>query len=226
MSTALTHEEHAMGDTWFDPDQRATVAAAMARIIPTDDVPGAAEADTITFLDRYLSGPDRVYAKPDGSGFETLEGKRREAWQTRIDVVRDIYTQGIERLDAVADERFSARFVELSPERQDAVLTALDTPLSDAQRDEHQRMALYGAPVEPALQQTSAEVDLGFVALLVLHTRQGFYADPIYGGNKERVGWDVIGFPGPASLSESHEGRFDTLSWFAQDRNHCNGKPA
>jgi choline dehydrogenase-like flavoprotein len=77
---------------------------------------------------------------------------------------------------------------------------------------------LYGATVEPALQQTSAEVDLGFVPLLALHTRQGFYADPIYGGNRNRVGWDVIGFPGPASLAEVHTGRYSTLDYFADDR--------
>ena len=214
-----------MSDTWFDPHQRASVAAAMARMIPTDDAPGATEADTITFLDRYLSGPDRVYAMPDGSGFETLEGRRREAWRTRIEVVRDIYAAGLERLDAVARMRFGAPFVDLAEDAQDAVLTELDTPLTDAQDDERQRMALYGAPVEPALQQTSAEVDLGFVALLALHTRQGFYADPIYGGNRDRVGWDVIGFPGPKTLAEPHEGRFDTLAWFAEDRTHSNDTP-
>jgi len=52
-------------------------------------------------------------------------------------------------------------------------------------------------PPEPALQQSVIEIGLGFVPLLALHTRQGFYADPIYGGNRGRVGWDVIGFPGP-----------------------------
>ena len=41
----------------------------MAWIIPTDDTPGACEAGTIDFLDRYLSGIGYVYAKPDGSGF-------------------------------------------------------------------------------------------------------------------------------------------------------------
>lgn len=215
-----------MSDTFFNPHQRATVAAAMARIIPTDDTPGAAEADTITFLDRYLSGPDRVYARPDGSGFETLTGKRRDAWQTRIDIVRECYVSGIERLDVVSNESHGADFIALSPERQDAVLTAMDTPKSVKQNEESQRLALYGAPVEPALQQTSAEIDLGFVGLLVLHTRQGFYADPIYGGNKDRVGWDVIGFPGPASLEESHQGRYCTLRWFSEDRTHCNGRPA
>jgi gluconate 2-dehydrogenase gamma chain len=52
------------------------------------------------------------------------------------------------------------------------------------------------------MQQTSAEVDLEFVPLLALHTRQGFYADPVYSGNRNRIGWDVIGFPAPAFLAE------------------------
>lgn len=213
-----------MSDTFFNSQQRAIVAAAMARIIPTDDTPGATEADTITFLDRYLSGPDHVYAKPDGSGFETLNGKRRDAWQTRIDIVRECYLRGIERLDIVSNERHGTNFISLSSEQQDAVLIALDTPKSVGQNEENQRLALYGAPVEPALQQTSSEVDLGFVDLLVLHTRQGFYADPIYGGNKHRIGWKAIGFPGPASLEEPHQGRYCTLRWFADDRTHGNGR--
>ena len=49
-----------------------------------------------------------------------------------------------------------------------------------------------------------------------MHTRQGFYADPIYGGNKGRVGWQVIGFPGPTSLNEVFTGRYSTLAWFAE----------
>ena len=49
-----------------------------------------------------------------------------------------------------------------------------------------------------------------------MHTRQGFYADPIYGGNKDRIGWQVIGFPGPASLNEVFTGRYSTLAWFAE----------
>ena len=48
---------------FFDAHQRATVEAAMARMIPTDDTPGAREAGTVDFLDRYLSGIDFVFAK-------------------------------------------------------------------------------------------------------------------------------------------------------------------
>ena len=64
-----------MPNTFFNAHQRATIEAAMARIIPTDDTPGAREAGCIDFLDRYLVGIGFIFAKPDGSGFETLEGQ-------------------------------------------------------------------------------------------------------------------------------------------------------
>src|SRR5829696_5879572 len=142
---------------FFDDFQRRTIEAAMARIIPTDHEPGARDAGAIDFLDRYLSGINFVYAKPDGNGFERLEGERA--------------------------------------------------------REEEQSIAGF-APPEPALQQIAAEIDLDFFPLLVLHTRQGFLADPIYGGNRGRVGWDVIGFPGPTSLVEAHAGCYSTLPYF------------
>jgi gluconate 2-dehydrogenase gamma chain len=212
-------------DTYLDPHQRATVQAAMARIIPTDETPGATEAGTIDFLDRYLSGTAYIYAKPDGSGFETLTGKQEQAWQQRIERIREAYTAGVRELDARAQESHGSDFVDLPGETQDEVLHDLEQPYVEQEAAlEEARMTLYGAPVEPALQQTNAEIDLGFVPLLALHTRQGFYADPIYGGNRDRVGWEVIGFPGPASLAEVHTGRYSTLDYFADTREHANGK--
>jgi gluconate 2-dehydrogenase gamma chain len=73
--------------TFFNAQQRAAIEAAMARIIPTDDQPGTREARTIDFLDRYLSGLDFIYAKPDGSGFEKLEGRRADAWKQCIEII-------------------------------------------------------------------------------------------------------------------------------------------
>ena len=206
---------------FFGDHQRATIEAAMARMIPTDDTPGATEAGTIDFVDRYLSGIDYIYAKPDGSGFEQLSGKRAEAWRQRVEIMRERYVSGVRDLDERARAAYGADFVELAPEQQDQVLRDLERPDQAQEAKLAQAEAtLYGATVEPALQQTSAEVDLGFVPLLALHTRQGFYADPIYGGNRNRVGWDVIGFPGPASLAEVHTGRYSTLDYFADDREH------
>jgi gluconate 2-dehydrogenase gamma chain len=36
----------------------------------------------------------------------------------------------------------------------------------------------------------------GFFAMLNQHTREGMFADPMYGGNVNFAGWDLIGYPG------------------------------
>ncbi len=200
----------------FDEQQRRTIEAAMARIIPTDHQPGAREAGTIEFLERYLSGLDYVYAKPDGSGFERLEGRRAAAWRQRIEILRGKYVAGIEALDRRSRDLFGDDFDRLSEDRQDRVLVDLERPTQAQERALEQERAVAGwAPPEPAMQQSATEVELGFVPMLALHTRQGFYADPIYGGNKNRVGWQMIGFPGPASLADVQAGRSSTLPYFA-----------
>ena len=206
-------------ERFFDPHQRATLEAAMARIIPTDDQPGAREAGTVEFLDRYLSGLDFIYAKPDGSGFEKLEGKRAEAWQRRIAILRAKYVEGVKELDRRSQSQFDADFVGLTTEQQDRILAGVERPTLQIEAGLEEAQAVTGfAPVEPALQQTSTEIELDFFPLLALHTRQGFYADPIYGGNKNRVGWKLIGFEGPESLAETHAGRFTTLPFFAEQQ--------
>src|ERR1700744_1892183 len=113
---------------FFDVRQRATIEAAMARIIPTDDQPGAREAGTIDFLDRYLSGLGFIYAKPDGSGFEKLEGKRADAWKQRIDIIRAKYVDGVIELDRKSQAQFAAEFVRLTSEQQDRILTGMEHP--------------------------------------------------------------------------------------------------
>lgn len=202
-------------DRFFDDHQRATIEAAMARIIPTDDTPGATEAGAVEFLDRYLAGLERIFAKPDGSGFETLSGRPAEAWQRRIDRIRAVYEAGIADLDARCGAAFGTDFAGLDPAQQDDILGQLDPGSAVLPGD-------VGGE-SPPLQQTKAEIDLDFFPLLCLHTRQGFYADPIYGGNRERVGWDTIGFPGPVSLAEVHTGRYSTLAWFAEHQPEHDG---
>ena len=43
-----------------------------------------------------------------------------------------------------------------------------------------------------------------FFALLLQNTQEGFFADPIYGGNRDMAGWKLIGFPGA---------RYDYRDW-------------
>src|ERR1700732_2884579 len=138
---------------FFDAHQHATIEAAMARIIPTDDQPGAREAGTIDFLDRYLSGLEFIYAKPDGSGFEKLQGKHADAWKRRIEIIRSKYAEGIRELDRRSRSQFGAEFGRLTCEQRDRILAGMEHPAlqNEAGADE-------AKSAEPALQQTNAEV--------------------------------------------------------------------
>jgi gluconate 2-dehydrogenase gamma chain len=184
--------------SFFDERQWETVEAAMSRIIPSDDGPGAREAGTVRFLDRYLSGV--IYAKADGSGFREPAGADADAWRQRIEALRTQYQHGIEDLDRRSREDYGEEFRALAPEQQDRVLAVVEEA---------------GDRGEAAgLQEPATEEGLDFFALLVLHTRQGFYSDPVYGGNADHVGWRHLGFPGPSSMAEVHSGAWSTLPYF------------
>ena len=44
--------------------------------------------------------------------------------------------------------------------------------------------------------RTRESAPQAFFNLLLAHTIAGFFADPVYGGNRDMVGWKLIGFPG------------------------------
>ena len=133
-----------------DP-QWKTVEAITARIIPTDHEPGAVEANCVNFIDKALAHED-ARLKP-------------------------IYQKGLAGIDQVSKKKLGKPFVELTPEQQDDVLTAMESGKAE------------GWPsggVGPA----------EFFATVRMHTIVGFLADPRYGGNRDHVGWKVTGYPG------------------------------
>jgi gluconate 2-dehydrogenase gamma chain len=208
------------GRLFFTEAEWATVEAATARIIPTDHAPGAREAMVVRFIDRFLSGIGYVYASPDGSGFLDMDGKDAEAWRERVADRAQRYREGIAELEALARERHGAGFAALAEDEQDAVLELLSgrpKPHPVRAREEDDRSGGGGPP--PTNQPVNDE-GLPFFDLLVFHTRQGFYADPAYGGNADHAGWRAIGYPGPASLAETIDGSYTTLAYLPDETNH------
>jgi gluconate 2-dehydrogenase gamma chain len=195
---------------FFDDHQWETIEAATARIIPTDHDPGAREARCVRFIDRYLSGIGYIYAAADGSGFLELSGRLADAWRARIGDMQRTYRQGIRELDAIA-EQFGGPFKSLSDADQDHVLELMSgQPKPEAVslgRDVGVKTFLQGLFDE----------GLGFFDALCLHTRQGFYSDPAYGGNRGHVGWEVVGFPGPKSLKETNDLTYSVREYFVLD---------
>jgi gluconate 2-dehydrogenase gamma chain len=198
---------------FFTEHEWDTVEAAAARIIPTDDDPGAREARVIVFIDRYLSGIDYYYASADGGGFLRMTGREAVAARARNRDFQRLYREGVRQLDEISHELVGQPFKDAPEETQDAVLERVS-----------------GAPKPTSLSRTSREIfhsklqgntdeGMPFFQTLAFHVRQGFYADPVYGGNKDRVGWKVIGFPGPEKLRDTMDGTYSTADYFLQDHN-------
>ena len=89
---------------------------------------------------------------------------------------RPAYAAGLAALDAYARTAAGAAFAELAPERQDAVLTDLE-----------QNRATGFTPSSAA-----------FFDLVLGHTLEGTFGDPNYGGNRDFIGWELLGYPGLA----------------------------
>lgn len=89
---------------------------------------------------------------------------------------RDDYSLGLAAINVYArlKEPSVRSFTDLSVEQQDAVL-----------REMEQDVQLGFIPSSSA-----------FFNLVRGHTLQGTFCDPVYGGNANMVGWDLIGYPG------------------------------
>lgn len=196
---------------FFNDHEWETIEAAACRIIPTDRDPGAREARVIVFIDRYLSGTEYHYAAANGSGFLEMAGPDARAARARIADMQLLYRNGIEQLDELAREAGEAAFKDTSEEVQDSILEKVSGQPKPAP------ISLSGKDVYYSRLQGSTDEGKPFFDTLCLHVRQGFYADPVYGGNKNQVGWDVIGFPGPKSLRDTVDGTYTTADHFVQE---------
>lgn len=193
---------------FFTEHEWETVEAATARIMPTDQDPGAREARVVVFLDRYLSGIDYVYAAADGSGFLKMSGRYADAWRARMADMQRTYREGLRNLDDQSVLEKGSLFKELSESDQDHMLEKISGAPKPG------KVTLGTKEAVTTFLQGSFDEGLDFFPALCLHTRQGFYCDPVYGGNKDQMGWKFIGFPGPESLKDTMDGTYNTHEYF------------
>lgn len=145
----------------------------------------AHEAATVEALaGRIIPGsPDDPGAREAGAGVyidRALAGPYRH--------LQRLYRTGLAALDDRCLEQHGRRYVELDEAGQDAVLE----PLAEGEW-----AAALGAE---RAESGSEEADVGllpyFFAVVRQHVVEGTFGDPVYGGNKDMVGWRLIGFPG------------------------------
>ena len=198
------HSNTNMGFVNFVPHQIAILRAACNRIIPTDDTgPGAEEAGVVYFIDREV-GSHKYYRGRRYVQGPFLNGESNQGDQSLL-TLADRFRIGLESLNAYAQANYDGGFADLTEEQQDEILTAM----SAGEVTDFGSISIDTSPLNPMATGGQPGVDAqGFFNLLVSYTKAGFFSDPVHGGNRDMVGWKMIGFPG------AH------LSWFDQIENH------
>jgi gluconate 2-dehydrogenase gamma chain len=163
----------ALGYAFLTAEEAAFIEPAVARLIPSDETgPGALEAGVPTYIDRQLAAPwgagEQLYRK---GPWHTA--KPELGYQLRF-TPAELFRNALRGVSDDLRKSNRGSFGTLAPEEQDAYLKALEKESRD----------LNGVPS-----------DVFFQSLLEI-TIEGYFCDPAYGGNKDMVGWKLIGFPG------------------------------
>lgn len=171
--------------------EQATLVGAMAdRIWPKDgDSPSASELGVVAYLDGQLSGAwgagERFYRQgpfrePESSG---------HGYQLKL-TPREVYREVLPKIEEHVSSNYSGKtFAALDAKDQDAVLTDLQGGKVDL-----------GLATSP-----NGFTSASFFAMFLQNVTEGLFADPAYGGNRDRQGWKHIDYPGdPMAYGDSY----------------------
>jgi gluconate 2-dehydrogenase gamma chain len=170
------------GWNYFSDAEGAAMEPLADRIIPPDaDTPGGKDAGCAIFVDRQLAGP---YGRNEGlyNRSPFLKGAKQQGPQDAAGPARQ-YRDGLAALDRHSRQAHAGKaFAELSDPEKDEILAGLESGAAN----------LEGVDGK------------AFFEMVLKDVQQGFFADPIYGGNRDMVAWKMIGYPGA---------RYDYRDW-------------
>jgi gluconate 2-dehydrogenase gamma chain len=162
---------------FFNADEAAFMEATVDTLIPSDEIgPGALELGVAAYIDRQMAG---AY----GRGYRMYrvgpygEGTPQQGWQIAMSPA-ELIRAGIGDVDAYAIRQHKKNFASLPAADRAAVLTAVDEGKADLKT------------VPPRF----------FFNQLLILVNEGYFGDPLYGGNKDKAVWKMIGFPGADAM--------------------------
>jgi gluconate 2-dehydrogenase gamma chain len=167
---------------FFTGAEGRAIEAIADRIIPPDSqTPGGKDAGCAVFVDRQLAGPygqqEGLYTRPP-----FLKGMKQQGPQSEAGPAQT-YRTGLAALDRYCGSKYAGKtFADLGDSDKDEILRGLDS----------EKLTLEGIDGKAFFDQ------------MVKDIQEGFFADPIYGGNRDMVAWRMIGYPGA---------RYNYLDW-------------
>jgi gluconate 2-dehydrogenase gamma chain len=160
--------------------EAAFLGAVYDTIIPADRLsPSGSDCGLVNYIDRQLAGAWGNGARLYRNG-PFVKGLPEQGYQLSL-TPREFFAAGIKAANAWARKTYGKEFDRLSVADRNAALTAMQE--GKAEFKNFSSRALFGQ--------------------LLTITMQGFFSDPIYGGNRDKVSWKMLGYPGlPATYSD------------------------
>jgi gluconate 2-dehydrogenase gamma chain len=161
--------------------EAAFIVAAVDTLIPADELsPSGSDCGVAVFIDRQLDSAWGGGAKMYRSG-PFHRGKPEQGYQLAL-TPREFFATGIVAANAWSRKNFGGKdFDRLAADDRVAALKAMEAG-------------------KAAFENFDARAFFGQLHAL---TMAGFFADPIYGGNRDKVAWKMLGFPGlPATYAD------------------------
>jgi gluconate 2-dehydrogenase gamma chain len=160
--------------SYFSAAEWAFINAAVDRLIPAEGAgPGALQAGVPEFIDRQMELPYGHGAYFYMKGPFLPDSPATLGYQLRYSP-REIYRLGIAATNLATQESQGKPFAQLAAVDQDNFLEKM----------EKGRVQFPSVPAPV------------FFGQLLGNSKEGYFADPLYGGNRGMVAWKWIGFPG------------------------------
>jgi gluconate 2-dehydrogenase gamma chain len=170
------------GYTFLNLDEAAFVEALVDHMVPADEVsPKGTDLGVNIYIDRALAGGwgkgDRLYMQGPWK-----QGTPSQGYQLPLTPAQ-LYRAGIEATNVHCRKVFGKSFDRIEAAQRQEVLVGLSTGKITFDN---------GLPARL------------FWATLYQTVIEGMYSDPIYGGNRNKAGWAIIGFPGVIAVHRDH----------------------
>jgi gluconate 2-dehydrogenase gamma chain len=161
------------------PTEHAFVVAAVDTLIPADELsPSGSACGVDIFIDRQMASAWAGGAKMYRSG-PFHKGKPEQGYQLAL-TPREYFATGVIATNEYTRKTYGKDFDRLAEADRAATLTAMQSGKAEFKNFSSR----------------------GFFNQLHTLAIQGFFGDPIYGGNKNAVSWKMLGFPGlPATYA-------------------------
>jgi gluconate 2-dehydrogenase gamma chain len=169
------------------PSEVAFVSAVADTMIPADELsPSGTDCGVVTYVDRQLAGAYGASAKMYRMG-PFRRGKPEQGFQLAL-TWREYFAAGIEATNDWSRKTYGKEFDQLAPADRAAALTAMEEGKAE-------------------FAHFSAKAFADRMHAIVM---EGFFADPMYGGNRNMAGWKLLGYPGlPATYKDKVDAYYD-----------------